>query len=130
MEQFTSHFQSMEIPVKIEHLKLCRKENGKSFEKYVQRFRALVSKMKDTPELKEIVKICSMNAGPAAWYLTSSACTTFDELFYRFLTYEELGRISTNAKAARASTNFVSQYNKGNGHDGPHREQRGCYDRV
>ena len=44
VQQFTSHFQSMEAPVKIEHLKLCRRESNETFEKYVTRFRTLVSK--------------------------------------------------------------------------------------
>ena len=47
VEQFTLHFQSMEAPVKIEHLRLCHRENNETFEKYVMRFRALVSKMRD-----------------------------------------------------------------------------------
>ena len=61
VDQFTLHFQSMEIPVKMENLKLCHRETGEAFDKYVLQFKALVSKIKETPELKEVVKICSMN---------------------------------------------------------------------
>ena len=70
VEQFTSHFQSMEAPIKIEHLRLYRRENNETFEKYVACFKALVSNMRDTPELKEVLKICAMNAGPTAYFLT------------------------------------------------------------
>ena len=57
IKQFTSHFYSMEAPVKIEHLRLCHREENESFEKYVTRFRTLVSKMRDTPEMKEVIEI-------------------------------------------------------------------------
>ena len=117
VEQFTSHFQSMEILVKMEHLRFCCRETNEEFEKYVHRFRTLVSKMKDTPDLKEIVKICAMNASPVAWYLTSTGCTTFEELFDKILTYEELGRMAADTKAAKASSNDVSNYNRGGGYD-------------
>ena len=46
--------------------------------------------MKDTPDLKEIVQICAINAGSAAWFLTSATCDTFEALFDRILIYEEL----------------------------------------
>ena len=101
----------MEAPVKIEHLRLCRREGNESFEKYVTRFRALVSKMCDTPEMKEVIKICSMNASPTTYFLTGASCSTFDELFDRVLSFEELERNKIAYKASRASTNIV--YDKG-----------------
>ena len=98
----------MEAPVKIEHLRLCRRENNETFEKYVTRFRTLVSKMRDTPELQEVIKICAMNAGPAAYFLTGASCKTFDELFDKVLSYEELERNKTSFKTTKASINVVS----------------------
>ena len=70
MEQLTSHFQSMEVPIKMEHLKLCKREPNEAFDKYVLRFRTLVSKMKETPDLNEVRTIYSMNAGKAACFLS------------------------------------------------------------
>ena len=101
----------MEALVRIEHLKLCHRENNEAFEKYVTRFRTLVSKMRDTPEMKEVIKICSMNAGPAAYFLTGASCSTFDELFDRVISFDELERNKASYKASGASTNTM--YDKG-----------------
>lgn len=79
----------MEVPVKIEDLKLCTKAPSETFRDYLQQYRTLVSLMKETPKLKEIVKICAMNSSSAAWYLTLAPCSRFEELFEKVLTYEE-----------------------------------------
>ena len=76
-----------------------------------------------------------MNFGHATWYLTSSACTTFDDLFEKFLTYEDLWRIAGIAKTTRASIYVVSNYSRGNYNKGykthkPHREQPGPHDQT
>lgn len=92
IELFTTHFQSMKVPVKIEHVRFCVTETTKSFREYVQRLRNLASQMNDTPDLKEIIQICAMNSGPASWYLIASPCAIFEDLFKRALTYEELDR--------------------------------------
>ena len=78
----------MEVPVRMEHLRLCHREDGEAFDKYVLRLRSLISRMRDTPDLKEVVKICAMNAGLAAFFLTSASCTTFDDLFDMVSTFE------------------------------------------
>ena len=110
VKQFTAHFQSIEIPVKLEHLKLCRREKDEQFSEYVKRFRNLASRMKETPDNKEIVKICGMNAGPAAWFLSSSPSNTFEELFDKVTTYEELQRVAVGNKVNKASVNVVTDY--------------------
>ena len=109
VEQFTEHFQSMEIPVTIEHLRQCQRESGERFATYVKRFRSLTSQMKETPDIKELVKICAMNAGSAAWFLSGAQCNTFEQLFERMLIFEELGRVSASLKNAKASTNAVTE---------------------
>lgn len=98
----------MEVPIKIEHLKLCKKGSTESFDAYIQRYRTLASRMRDTPDLKEIVRICAINAGSAAWFLTSAACDTFEALFDRILIYEELVRAGGIGKSqAGASVHVV-----------------------
>lgn len=57
MEKFAIEFQSMEIPIKLEHLKLCLRESREKFETYVNRLRTLANQIKEMPELKEFVKI-------------------------------------------------------------------------
>ena len=65
--------------------------------------------MKETPEINELVKICAMNAGSAAWFLSGAQCNTFEQLFERVLIYEELGRASASLKNAKASSNAVTE---------------------
>ena len=124
VEQFTSHFQSMEAPVKIEHLRLCRRENNETFEKYVTKFRTLVSKMRDTPELQEVIKICAMNADLTTYFLTGAFCKTFDELFDKVLSYEELERKKTSFRTSKANVNVTSN-NYDNKRDNPPSHQAG-----
>lgn len=57
VEKFAIEFQSMEIPIKLEHLKLCLRESREKFETYVNRLRTLANQIKEMPELKELVKI-------------------------------------------------------------------------
>ena len=99
----------MEIPVKIEHLRRCRREPGEQFVAYVKRFRSLSSQMKEMPEIKELVKICAMNAGSTTWFLSGAQCNTFEQLFERVLIYEELGKVSASLKNAKASSNAVTE---------------------
>ena len=70
--------------------------------------------MKETPEIKEIVKVCAMNAGPAAWFLSGAQCNTFKQLFERMLVYEELGRVFASLKNAKASSNAVTDLGRQN----------------
>ena len=102
----------------MEHLKLCKRNPGKDFDKYVLCFRTLVSKMKKTPDLNEVLTICSMNAGPAAYFLSSAPCLTFDDLFNRVLIYEELERNKVSYKASKAHANVVSDKYKGKDNQG------------
>ena len=55
--------------------------------------------MRDTPELKEVLKFCAMNAGPAAYFLTGASCSTSDELFDKVLLYEDLEKIKPAIKS-------------------------------
>ena len=55
-----------------------------------------------------MIKICAMNAGPAAYFLTGASCKMFDELFDKVLSYEELERNKTSFKTSKASINAVS----------------------
>ena len=100
----------MEIPIKIEHLRQCRRESGEQFATYVKRFRNLSSLLKETPDIKELVKICAMNAGPAAWFLSGAQCNTFEQLFERVLILEELERTSASTKEKGASSNAVTDF--------------------
>ena len=108
----------MEVPIKMEHLKICKRDPGEAFEKYVLRFRMLVSKMKETPDLNEVLTICSMNAGQAAYFLSSAPCSTFDDLFNMVLIYEELERNKASFKASRAHANAVYDNYKGKDNQG------------
>ena len=67
--------------------------------------------MRDTPELKEVLKICAMNAGPTAYFLTRASCKTFDELFDKVLSYEELERNKASYRTSKASINAVANNN-------------------
>lgn len=60
--------------------------------------------MKEIPDLKEIVTICTMNFGLATWYLTSIPCSSFEELLRKVFTYEE----SSHANFIRKATQFAS----------------------
>lgn len=64
--------------------------------------------MKEIPD-KELVKICPMKSRPTARFLSGTQCNTFDQLFERVLIYEELRRVSTSLKNAKASTNIVTE---------------------
>lgn len=46
--------------------------------------------MKETPHIKEVVKIYVINARPASWFLSSAQYDTFEQLFERMLVYDEL----------------------------------------
>lgn len=37
--------------------------------------------------------LCAINAGSVVWFLTSTTCDTFEELFDKILVYEELVRV-------------------------------------
>ena len=102
----------MDVPIKMEHLKLCKHEPNEAFDKYVLRFRTLFSKMKETPDLNEVLTICSMNAESTAYFLSSTPCSTFDDLFNRVLIYEELERNKATNRASKASFNAVYDYDK------------------
>lgn len=112
VELLLTDFQLMEVLIKIEHLRLCTKVTKESFREYIQHFRNLVSQMKDTLDLKEIVRICAVKSGTASQYLTASPCAIFEDLFECALTYEELTRSSSARKALQfASVNVVPDVN-------------------
>lgn len=46
--------------------------------------------MKETPDIKEVVKIYAMNVRPASRFLSSVQFDTFEQLFKRMLVYEKL----------------------------------------
>lgn len=46
--------------------------------------------MKETPDIKEVVKIYAMNVKLASWFLSSVQFDTFEQLFKRMLVYEKL----------------------------------------
>lgn len=50
----------MEMPIRLVHLKLWRIKKDESCGDYFKRFHALSAQMKETPDIKEITKICSM----------------------------------------------------------------------
>lgn len=63
--------------------------------------------MKETLDIKELVKICAMNVGLAASFLSGGQCNTFKHLFKRVLIYEKLDLISTSTKHEGASSNVI-----------------------
>lgn len=66
--------------------------------------------MKDSPDNKEIAKICGMNACQTAWFLSSSPNNSFEEMFEKNTIYEELQRTIAANKVAKASNNVVINY--------------------
>lgn len=45
---------------------------NESFVDYFKRFQMLSSQMKETLDMKETTKICTMNDGPASWFPSGS----------------------------------------------------------
>lgn len=45
---------------------------NESFVDYFKRFQMLSSQMKETQDMKETTKICTMNDGPASWFPSGS----------------------------------------------------------
>lgn len=113
----------MEIPVKMKHLKKCRKDECESFVAYVKRFQTISSQMKETTDIKEVVKICAMKVGHAASFLNGAQCNTFEQLFERILVYEELGSVSTLVKNVKASSILVTDL-RGLGRDVPQEKSK------
>lgn len=70
----------MEILVKIEHLRQCLREPGEEISIFVKRFRSLFSQIKKTLDVKELVKICAIKNGLAAWFLSGAQCDTFEQV--------------------------------------------------
>lgn len=78
VEQFSMYFQSMEILAKIEHLRQCRRKSNEEFATYAKRFRSLTSQIKETPDIKKLVKIFTVNAGSTIWFVSGAQCNTFE----------------------------------------------------
>lgn len=58
--------------------------------------------------MKEKTKICTMNAGPTSWFLSSSRCNNF-EMLHEKVVFEELQRNDVAAKSSRASVNAITE---------------------
>lgn len=90
-DQFVAHFFIVaEVPIHMEDFRKCKRQPNEDFHAYVQRFRKLVAKMEETPNVKEIVKICGSNSGDTVVYVAIPPCKSFEELFERMHEYEEL----------------------------------------
>lgn len=55
VEKFTAHCQSMEVHVKLEHLKLCKMVNDESFVNYFKRFRTMSSQVKEMSDMNHVL---------------------------------------------------------------------------
>lgn len=93
----------------------------------IRRLRATIPNLSLQDEgdskLKEIARIHAMNWGWTAWYLTSARCSSFNELFEKVLTYEELSLANFAGKVPQfesinvvADAYVVSDHNS-QGHD-------------
>lgn len=66
--------------------------------------------MKDTPDNKDIVKICGMNVAPVAWFLKSTHSNNFQELFEKVTVYKELQCVAAANKLNKTSINAGTNY--------------------
>ena len=58
---------------------------------------------------KQLLK--NIDGEDARYFLTGASCKTFDELFEKVLSYEELERNKASYRTSRASTNAVYDNN-------------------
>lgn len=64
--------------------------------------------MNETSDIMELLKICAMNTGTIAQFLSDAQCNTFEELIVNVLIYEELAKILTSTKNEGISSNAMS----------------------